>query len=620
MTYQSISGFLAGLKPVPLLPVSEWADRNRILSSESSAEPGRWRTARTPYLRQILDDLSPTSPVRRVVVGKAAQLGFTESGLNAVGCYMDISPCPIMYVMPTVDMAKAVSRSRFEKLIEGCEVLRLKIPEKRAKEGGNTILEKSFPGGIVVLTGANSAAGLRSRPIRVLILDEVDAYPLNLDQEGSPIALAEERTNTFGDRKKIYMLSTPTVEGQSVIQRELEQTDCSKFYVPCPECGGVQDLLFHQLRWDEGKPETVHYECVHCEHHINERHKTFMLENGMWVATKPENASPYVKGYHINGLYSPQGMLSWAEIAKRYEDALKDLNKMRTFTNTVLGETYKEEGEAPEWQNLYNRREPYETNKLPIDVCFLTAGVDMQRDRLEIEIVGWCSGKRSYSIDYRVLVGDTSRREVWDELAKVVTEQWLRADGQMLPLRLMTVDSGNNPAAAYDFCMRFDMSRVVPIKGSGSPTASTMISPPRAIHMNKQGKSWPGLKLYTLGVSIIKSELYGWLRQNVTEDGQEPDGYCHFPMYDQKYFRGLTAEQIQWRIVKGYRRADWVQLYDRNEPLDCRVYARAAASILGMDRMHPADWEKLRGREIAKPKAEPKKKPSGGGYLDRWRK
>jgi phage terminase large subunit GpA-like protein len=578
-----LNGFADGIKPIPLTTVSQWADKNRFLSSESSAEPGPWRTSRTPYLKDILDDLSPNSPVNEVIAMKGVQLGYTEGGLCVVGCFIDIAPCPIMYVMPTIEMSKGISESRIDPMIDMSPSLKNRVKPSRSRDSGNTKFTKRFAGGILVLSGANSAASLRSRPVKVLVLDEVDAYPLSVDNEGSPIALAEKRTSTFGSKRKIYKLSTPTVQGQSVITTEYEKTDQRKYHVPCPHCDHKQELEFGNLKWDEGNYNSALYFCSGCGVGIEERFKPRMLEGGEWVMTAPENKNTYRKGYHINSLYSPLGWLSWSQIAEMWDQAQKDSNLMRVFVNTILGEAYREKGEAPPWENLFNRREQYRMNTPPTEVQFVTVGVDVQKDRLELEVVGWCRNKRTYSIDFRALVGDTSARPVWDELAKVVSETWEREDGAELGMRLMAIDTGYNTQHVYDFCKRFDVTRVIPVKGSDSQ--QVMVAPPRQVDVTASGKKIGRVKVWHVGVSVIKSETYGFLRQEKDENGNIPYGYCHFPEYEPNYFRGLTAEELQMKMnSRGYRVYQWVKKYDRNEPLDCRVYARAAASVVGMDR------------------------------------
>lgn len=590
--FNFIDGLLRALRPTPILTVSDWSDGNRYLTSESAAEPGRWRTTRTPYLRDIMNDLSPNSPIVEVDVVKGVQLGFTESGLNAVGCFIDIAPCPIMYVMPTIDMSKAISESRIDPMIENSPSLREKVKPNRERDSGNTKFVKKFPGGVLVLSGANSAASLRSRPVKLLILDEVDAYPLSVDDEGSPISLAEKRTSTFGLKRKIYKLSTPTLENTSVIQKAFDLSEQRRYFVPCPHCGNMDHLKFEQLKWNQGKPETVMYYCSECGSGIEERYKTGMLEKGEWRSTVPANQQDLKRGYHINSLYSPIGWLSWEEIARQWEDAQGDVNKLRVFVNTILGETWKEKGEAPPWENLYNRRETYRLNQPSKDVVFITVGVDVQKDRLELEVVGWCRGKRTYSIDYRQIVGDTSNKGVWDELAKVVGETWEREDGAIIPMRLMAVDTGYNTQYVYDFCRRFDITRVIPIKGQDRQ--QVVITAPRSVDVSTAGKKIGKIKVWQVGVSLIKSEIYGYLKLEKDENDDAPSGYCHFPQYNHEYFRGLTAEQLQFKTDKrGYKTYEWVKKYERNEPLDCRVYARAAASALGLDRFKDEHWDEL---------------------------
>lgn len=607
-----IKGFLDGLRPEPRFTVSEWADQHRYLSPVAAAEPGPWRTAKTPYLREIQDALSAYSPVQKVVVKKGAQLGFTEAGNNWIGYIIDAAPGPTLMVQPTDDMVKRNSKMRIDTMVEATPRLREKIAPARSRDSNNTINSKSFPGGILVMAGANSASGLRSMPARNLFLDEVDAYPHDLDGEGSPIDLAIARTRTFG-RKKIYIVSTPTVQGASVIDLEFDGTDQRHFFVPCPHCGGMQTLKFERLKWQEGKPDTVRYVCEHCEEGIENRHKARMLAEGEWIATKPENANPETVGYFINALYSPFPGYTWTHVARDYEDAIGDTPKMKAFVNTVIGESYKEEGDAPPHENLYNRRELYPINQPPSEVAFITAGVDVQKDRIELEIVGWCEGKRTYSVDFRVLIGDTAQRAVWDELAKVVEERWTREDGAELPLRLMAVDSQYNTSHVYQFCRRFDASRVIPIRGSES--LNVIVSAPRQVDTARSGKKIGSIKQWQVGISVIKSELYGWLRQEKAEDGTPPPGYCHFPQYDHRYFRGLTAEELTFVVDRrGFRKYEWVKKYERNEPLDCRVYARAAAAVVGMDRFTELHWKQMHSsyqvvsREAKSLASKPKRK------------
>lgn len=611
-----IAGFLDGLRPVKRIFVDQWADENVYLPTENSAEPGPYRTDRMPYLRQIMRDLSPTSRVNEVIFIKGVQIGATTVALNVAGTYIDIDPCPIMYVMPTTAVAESLSKDRFTPMVEKSKALAAKIGPARERDSGNTILSKSFAGGRMYFTGANSAASLRSKPIRVLLADEIDAWPLDADGEGSPLSLAEKRQSTFGDRRKTFKLSTPTIKGASVIEMEYETTDQRKYFVPCPHCATAQTMEFENLKWDPENKENVWLECVSCHEKIEERYKTRMLAAGVWIATAPQNASLRRVGYFLNSLYSPHGQLYWHQIVDQWLKAQNDPFLYKTFVNSILGQTYEEKGESPEWERLHARRGGHAINTLANDtIAFITSGVDIQRDRIEVEIVAWCANKVSYSVDYRVFWGDTTQPAVWLNLDALLAEVWTRPDGSELSILKMAVDSSDNTSTVYDWVEKKDPQRVVAIKGDAK--LREIVATPKAVQTNKDGKKVGSVRLWRVGVSLLKSELYGFLRLDApTED--KPDvmpGYCYFPEYDSKYFKMITAERLQLvRNAKGFITYEWVlPSHARNEALDCRVYARAAASILGMDRMKPEDFETVRtSYGIAPPPKKPKAKKEGG--------
>lgn len=587
-----IKGFLDGVRPEPKLTVSEWSDRFRMLDSKSAAEPGLYRTSRTPYLKEIMDNLSPYSPVQRVVFMKAAQIGATEVGNNWVGYCIDNAPGPFLLVQPTDEMVKRNSKMRIAPLIDSTPKLRDKVREARSRDSGNTILQKEFPGGVLIMTGANSPIGLRSMPARYVFLDEIDAYPPDVGGEGSPIDLAEKRTSTFPN-KKMFLVSTPTIQGSSQIETEFLRTDQRYFFVPCPHCGTVQHLEFAQLKWETGKYNNVCYQCKHCNELIPERLKTSMLNAGEWMATCPQNINEKIVGYHLNALYSPWGWRHWYEIAKEYDDAEGLENKMKTFVNTTLGETFKQQSSAPEYERIYERCQDYPDNVPFNEVAFITIGVDVQADRIECDIVGWMKGKISQQIDYRVLIGDTTKQEVWNQLDLLLTEPFVKQNGYVVPVKLMAVDAGYNTNLVYTFCQKHGVTKTVPIKGSEK--LEMTFSAPRALQITKQGQKVGTLKVWMVGVSYIKHEIYSWLRQNINpETGEVPTGYCYFRKRELSYFRGLTAEVIvTMKDARGYLKHVWQKKYERNEPLDTRVYARAAAAIAGMDRMQDADWQTL---------------------------
>jgi len=585
--------FWHGLKPDPILTVSEWSDEHRILSSKSSAESGQWRTSRTPFLKEIMDCLSVTSPVEEVDFMKAAQIGGTECGNNWIGYIIDHAPGPTMIVQPTVTMAERNSKQRIAPLIEESPRLSKKVKDPRSRDSGNTVLMKEFTGGLLVMTGANSGTGLRSLPAKNLFLDEVDAYPMDVDGEGSPVQLAKKRTSTFSKRK-IFKVSTPTIEETSNIAKSYENSDQRKYFVPCPHCGEMDFLKWPQVKWEKGKELDAWYECEHCNGKIENWQKTTMLKHGEWRPTNPDWKNPKKRGYHLSSLYSPVGWLSWGELAVEWTEAQGNREKLKTFINTALGETWKDKGDAPDWKRLHERRELYERNSIPEGALFLTAGCDVQQDRLEVEIVGWGRKKESWSIDYRVFMGDTSTEDkpVWKELEALVHETW--AVGKVdMPISIMGVDSGYNSQTVYSWCRKFPKGKVIPTKGSD--TASVIVGQPKPVDVTTRGKKITrGIQLFTIGVSIAKQELYGWLKQDTPDEGEDfPYGWCHFPEYGEDYFKMLTAEELQIKWIKAKKKYEWTKIRDRNEALDCRVIARCCAALKGLDRFKEQHWTKM---------------------------
>ena len=562
-----------GLTPDPLLSVSEWSDRHRVLSSKASAEPGRWRTGRTPYLKAIMDSLSPTSPVERVVFMKAAQLGATEMGSNWIGYVIHHAPGPMMAVWPTVEMAKRNSKQRIDPLIE--------------------------ESGVLVMTGANSAVGLRSMPVRYLFLDEVDGYPLDVEGEGDAISLAEARTRTFA-RRKIFIVSTPTISGASAIEREYEASDQRRYFVPCPHCSHRQWLRFEQLRWDKGQPATAAYVCESCDTAIAEHHKTWMLEHGEWRAMA--DTSGKTAGFHLSSLYSPVGWRAWCDIAAAWEAAVSKESgsaaAIKTFKNTELGETWVEEGETPDWRRLVERREDYAIGSVPPGGLLLVGGADVQKDRIEASIWAFGRGKEAWLVEHRVLMGDTAREQVWQRLAEMLGEHWTHASGAAMPLARFALDTGFATQESYSFVRASHDVRVMAVKGVARGAA--LIGTPTAVDMTAGGKRLRrGIKVFTIAVGIAKLELYNNLRKaaNVGEDGVTtafPAGFIHLPKIDAEFIQQLCAEQlITRRDRNGFPVREWQKMRERNEALDCYVYARAAAAAAGLDRFEERHWREL---------------------------
>lgn len=601
-------GFNAGLKPDPLMNISEWADKYRILSQKASAEPGKWRTSRTPYLKEIMDCLSPYSGIEKVVFMKGAQIGGTEVGNNFLGYIVHLSPGPVMLVMPTVDGAKRTSKTRIDPMFAAIPELKGVISDRRSKDASNTTLMKEFQGGVLVLTGANSAIGLRSMPVRYIFLDEIDAYKGDVEGEGDPVNLAIKRTSTF-NRRKIFMVSTPTIQGVSRIEYEYEQSDQRHYMVPCPYCNKRQSLKWKQIHFENDDPATATYVCEHCGAIIEEHLKTWMLENGIWEKSNPKSN---VAGFHLSSLYSPVGWFSWADAVKQFLDAKNKDNLLKVWVNTVLGETWLEKGEAPEWQILFDKREDYQQEIVPSGGLFLTAGADVQKDRIECEVVAWGRNKESWSVGYFIINGDTAREEVWNELSEFSKRYFEHSSGVMLPISRFAIDSGFATQQVYNWVRKQPINFAMAIKGTDSGV--TPLGLPTRVDLNINGKRLRrGAKVWSVGTSILKSELYQFLRLTQNEDESYPAGYCHFPKYDSEYFKQLTAEQLVTKMVRGYQKREWQKTRERNEALDCRVYARAASISFGIEQFTETKWRNLEKALIPeskeKVKLPAKKKP-----------
>ncbi len=616
-----IEGLLAGILPESLVTVNEWADEKRILPPES-AVPGPFQSSKTPYIKEIAEKLSASNPAQKIIWMKSAQVGATELGNNWLGYTIDVDPAPMLYIMPTDSIMKTTSKNRIQKMIDTTETLRKKVKSARTRDSGNTLSTKSFPGGFVHMIGANSPVGLASLAIKKIYADEVDRYPADVGGEGDVISLAITRTTTFGETRKIFITSTPTLAGTSIVHKEIEKTGQRHFHFPCPHCGGYQKYLFEQLKWKRSDYASVAYQCVHCGDMIAERHKTKMLDAGEWKPDFPEKEDGFVFGYLSNAMISPLGWYSWAQMAKESDEAEGDIPKTIVFVNTKLGLCYEAEGDSPPWESVYNKRENYPTNKPNNDVIFITAGVDIQKDRIEVEIVGWGTGKQSWSIDYRVLLGNTESvgNDAWKKLQEIVNESWIREDGAVLPLYLMAVDSGNNTAVVYDWCSRYPTTKVIPIKGRDSQTI--MVAQPRQVRSTSANKKINETKVWNVAVSIIKTELYGWLNLQRLDNEPYPKGYCHFPMYDEQHFRSLTAEKLTYsKNKKGYPITEWKKHYERNERLDCRVYARAAAYVIGIDKLTDLQWLEKKQESlqlIPQPEIPEVKKKKETGGSDYW--
>ncbi|AYP68491.1 tail assembly protein [Exiguobacterium phage vB_EalM-137] len=549
--------------PPPDLTVSEWADAYRKLSSESSAEPGQWRTDRAPYQREIMDSVN-NPEFEKIVIMSSAQVGKTELILNTLGYHVDFDPGPILVVQPTVALAQSFSKERLAPMIRDTPAIKHKIADAKSRDSGNTTLQKSFPGGYIVLAGANAPSGLASRPIRILLADEIDRFPVSAGTEGDPLSLAEKRTNNFYNRKKIFV-STPTIKGASRIEKEYELSTMEEWTLACPSCGEYQPLKFAQIHFDSASMSCSCCGALHDEYE-------WKRSPGKWIARNPGARS---RGFHLNEFASP--WKKWQEIIDDFLDAKKKGQEaMKVWVNTSLGETWEEETEEVDTESLENRREEYGA-ELPDRVKVLTAAVDTQDDRFEIEVVGWGVGRESWGIEYHVIHGDLKTEKPWQELDEYLSRTWSKVDGKRFGIAITCMDSGGHfTGEVYRFTKARENRRVYAIKGRSDAKGQytplvagyTRTKPIKAV-------------LVSLGVAEGKARVMSNIR--VPEIGPN---YCHFPIgrgYDANYFLGLTAEALVTKYEKGVAYKVWKKIRNRNEPLDLRVYNTAALEILNPD-------------------------------------
>jgi len=589
--------------------VSQWADQFRRLDAQSSAEPGQWYTGRAEYQRGIMDACSDPA-VPEVVVMAGAQLGKTETILNILGFHIAHDPCPVLVLQPTLEMAQAFSKDRVAAgLIRSTPAIRGKVKDPRSRDSGNTTLHKIFPGGALTMVGANSASGLASRPVRLVLCDEVDRYPASAGSEGDPIQLARKRAATFWNRK-IVMVSTPTNEGASRIQDAYEQSDKRRYFVPCKHCHEPQTMAWRNVQWDEDRPETAAYMCEHCGVLWNESDRIWAIRNGYWEATAEFNG---VAGFWINGLYSP-----WTPLADGVRDFLsvkKNPEQLRVWTNTYLGELWADPGETIDDFLLADRRE--EIEHIPDDVVILTAGVDVQDNRLEISVIGWGRDDESWVISHVTLYGDPSTPQLWTSLDSQLMQQYETESGRSISIRATCVDSGGHfTNSVYQYCKKNAGRRIFAIKGIGGEGKPIAGRPSK----NNVAKC----PLFPIGVNTVKDLLFA--RMRIQEPGA---GYIHFSdTLDDEYFRQLTAEKIVTKYHRGFKKRIYEKVRPRNEALDTMVYSLSAYAIIGINVNAFADKlgskpEKT-SNDVARPALEnqnfiPAQPKRSGGFANSWR-
>lgn len=548
--------------PRRALPVSEWADTHRELSGKQAGERGRWRTSRTPFLREIMDCLSVTSRVNDIVVMKSSQVGVTEATVNFLGYVMDYAPAPVMVMMPTLESRDAWKVQKLNPLLQETPVIKTLLGGIRSRDAANRQDLIDFPGGVLFLAGGNSANSYAQRSVRYLILDDLDRFPVEIGEEGDVILLAKGRTKAFARAKRLF-ISTPTVKDESLIEREFLKSDRRRYHVPCPHCDHYQALRWPMLKFNE-QLTAAWYVCEECGAEIYEHQKPAMLAAGRWIAENP--ASP-IRGYHISALYAPIGLgPSWLDLATEWQHAVKSPNTLRTFINTHLGEVWEEHGDKIEPTGLLARLEDFPDN---FKALARTAGVDVQKDRLEVTIDDWTEGEECWRQAHIIIPGDTAQPHVWQLLAEEF-DAW-QPDAA-------AIDSGFNTSMVYAFVeKRRYCFAVKGVPGAFKP----LVEDAKARNQRLRRQRRKGITVHLVGVDQAKALLFARLK--ITQPGP---GYIHFANtsdFDDEYFAQLTAEKLVTRMRGTRPVAEWVQSRPRNEALDCSNYAIAALRLANID-------------------------------------
>lgn len=603
------NAFKASLKPPPKLDLVEWADTYRYLP-DNSAEPGRWKTDRVPPARQPM--LSISDPhAQEVTVMSCIQLMKTELMLNAALFYVHQEPSPLMYVAPKKELGEAWSKERFVKSAKATPVTRDIFADNRRGEG-NTILQKQFPGGQLSIVSARNPDDLAMRACRVMMFDECDKYPANTGAgdggsggEGDPMAVAWGRATTYGKRAKKITACSPTVQGKSRIEQEYLKSNQCIYRQKCPHCGFEKELTW----LDVEIPKSIETgEFIHTEAHIvcdkdnggcgkpwSEGDRLNSIRNGSWLAKKP--LVTWHHGYKVTSLASP--FTPVVTLAKEFMDALGNQQLLKAFYNTRMAQTWKELGEQPDWNRLYERRETYCVKLLPVGGLMITCGIDVQKDGIFYEYVVWGRRKENWSLESGYIAGDIETDEMRDVIHGLADRVWQSSTGVNMPTERTCVDSGYKTQRVYAIVREYMSERMVAVKGEKEGNLSTILGTPTPVDVNIDGvRHSRGLMLWKVGSGVTKEQIYAWLNLKKPTDSELkagklfPSGYCHFPEYDEEFFKQITAEQyVRTENKRGFVKYEWDKVRKDNHFLDCRVYARAGAAMLQIDRMLESDWQ-----------------------------
>lgn len=591
-------GFVKGIAPTAELELEAWADEKRQLPQAGAAEPGRWRTSRTPYLREPMHCLSAHVDVSVVSMMFGTQLGKTETGNNWVFYVIDHAPGPMLVVQPSLDIGKLWSQQRFAPAASMMPCILDRIAPARSRDSRNTTMVKAFDGGLLRIAGANSASGLRAMPVRYLMLDEIDGYPFDVEGEGDPIELAERRRKTFA-RSKQLETSTPTETATSRINKRFKMGSRGEYFVPCPHCNDLHILEIENLKYEldaDGQvlEDSVAMACPSCGALIPEYHKTWMLRDKVdgglaeWRHQFPKRKH---RSFHLSTLYSPLGWESWAEIAATLEASKTNDELKKTFTNTILGLPFEEKRKVLDADQLRARSEDYALGICPPGCLVLCAGVDVQDNRLEVLVVGFAELEK-WIVDRQVFEGSPRHTEVWQTLDDYLAAPFEHAAGHELTISATAIDSGGHfTQKVYDYCRVRKSRKIFAIKG-WSAKGKPILGRSSPVDIDVRGQTIKkGGELWMCGVDTAKDEIYNWLELTDAEQ----TGYVHFSNeLPPEFYKQLTAEKKAPRYVKGFLVYDWyLPKGARNEALDCFVYATAAFWRIGLNRWRRSQWQQL---------------------------
>lgn len=603
-TMRFMESLMRGFMPPDDLSVSEWAEKYRRLSSESAAEPGPWKGARTPYLKEVMDAFSDPK-VAHIVFVAASQVGKSEAQMNMLGYIIDEDPGSVLYVHPTKDDAKEFSKLRIAPMVRDTPALRRKVADPKQRDSANTVLQKSYPGGILTLCGSTEAHSLASKPIRYLFGDERDRWAVSAGKEGDPWDLAMRRQTTFYNRKAVEV-STPTIKGASPIDKAYSKGSMARWVSKCPHCGEYHEIRWADIRFEYEERELnrervysvkeVFYLCPGCGAASEER--TMKRAPAYWRHENEEARSRGEVSYWLNAFVS--AWMPWAEIVQKFLEARGDSRKMQVVYNTMFGECWENRGDTMDEEGMLSRREDYDA-ELPEGVLVLTCGIDTQDDRLEYEVVGHGHFGETWGISAGIIMGKPSDADTWAALDGVLDRVWRFADGVGLKIAVSFMDEGGHYTQDVRIHCRERLSKkLYAIKGQAGQDRP-LTSPPKQQKIIIDGRHYGACWVYTLGVDAGKQMIMDSLR--VMEPGPR---YAHFPKrddYGHAFFHGLLSEHL---VYHEDRKQPWgwekIAGHERNERLDCRNYAMAAFKTLAAD----LDAQENRLREAHKAKAEGK--------------